>query len=82
MQDRTRSITAQLFLKGARVTSDFRDELFDAANRAGITPNEFCITAAAEKLAAGGRQFHGVFRPGDNSSIVQTGNLISASARG
>jgi hypothetical protein len=65
VQDRTRSATAQLFLKGARVTSDFRDELFDAANRAGMTPNEFCITAAAEKLAAGGRQFRGVFRKGD-----------------
>ena len=31
--------SAQLFLKGDKVTADFRDELFDAANRAGITPN-------------------------------------------
>ncbi|WP_246715946.1 hypothetical protein [Aurantimonas sp. DM33-3] len=57
--------TAQLFLNGARVTSDFREALFDAANRAGITPNEFVITAAAEKLARSGASFPGVFRAGD-----------------
>jgi hypothetical protein len=66
MSDRSKASTAQLFLKGARVMSGFRDELFDAANRAGVTPNEFCITAAAEKLAAGGRRFPGVFRRGDH----------------
>lgn len=57
--------TAQLFLSGARVTPAFREALHDAANRAGITPNEFVITAAAEKLAQGGASFPGVFRPGD-----------------
>ncbi|WP_062017772.1 hypothetical protein [Aureimonas sp. AU4] len=57
--------TAQLFLSGARVTPDFREALHDAANRAGITPNEFVITAAAEKLAERGASFRGVFRPGD-----------------
>ena len=65
MSDRSKASTGQLFLKGTGVTSDFRDELFDAANRAGVTPNEFCITAAAEKLAACGRRFPGVFRRGD-----------------
>lgn len=57
--------TAQLFLSGARVTPAFREALHDAANRAGITPNEFVITAAAEKLAQRGASFPGVFRPGD-----------------
>ncbi|MBB4505979.1 hypothetical protein [Rhizobium leguminosarum] len=54
-----------LMLQGARVTSSFRESLFDAANRAGITPNEFVLQAAAEKLAASGRQFSGLFNPGD-----------------
>ncbi|KAB0676014.1 hypothetical protein [Aureimonas leprariae] len=57
--------SAQLFLNGARVNRDFREALFDAANRAGVTPNEFCITAAAEKLIAGGRRFPGVFQVND-----------------
>ena len=57
--------SAQLFLNGARVNRDFREALFDAANRAGVTPNEFCITAAAEKLMAAGRRFPGVFQSGD-----------------
>ena len=66
MPERTRTAaTAQLFLNGARVNSDFRAALFDAANRAGVTPNEFCITAAAEKLARSGASFPGVFRRGD-----------------
>jgi uncharacterized protein (DUF1778 family) len=57
--------SAQLFLNGARVNRDFREALFDAANRAGVTPNEFCITAAAEKLVAAGRRFPGVFQAND-----------------
>ena len=54
-------------LRGARVTETFRDNLFDAANRAGMTPNEFCLQAAAEKLRASGRQVSGLFSPGDLS---------------
>lgn len=57
--------SAQLFLSGARVTAAFREALHDAANRAGVTPNEFAIRAAAEKLARGGRTFPGVFHSGD-----------------
>lgn len=56
---------AHLHLIGARVNTEFRDALHDAANRAGVTPNEFCITAAAEKLARCGRTFPGIFRKGD-----------------
>ena len=54
-----------LFLNGGRVTSGFRSSLFDAANRAGISVNEFVITAAAEKLVQRGASFPGVFRKGD-----------------
>lgn len=54
-----------LFLNGGRVTSGFRSSLFDAANRAGMSVNEFVITAAAEKLMQRGASFPGVFRKGD-----------------
>lgn len=59
-----------LMLMGGRVTAAFRASLFDAANRAGVTPNEFCITAAAEKLAQSGAQFPGVFRTGDLKELA------------
>lgn len=55
----------QLFLNGARVTTEFRDALFDAANRAGLTPNEFVIVCTAEVLAKRGAIFSGVFSKGD-----------------
>ncbi len=61
--------SAQLFLNGARVTREFRDALLGQANRAGITPNEFCITDAAEKLRRSGASVPGVFRPGDLSEL-------------
>ncbi|TBH34700.1 hypothetical protein ELG66_01580 [Rhizobium leguminosarum] len=54
-----------IMLRGAMVMISFRECLFDAANRAGMTPNEFCLQAAAEKLRASGRKFPGVFAPGD-----------------
>jgi len=54
-----------VMLRGANVMTSYRDALFDAANRAGMTPNEFVLQAAAEKLKATGRTFSGVFHPGD-----------------
>ena len=54
-----------VMLRGATVMESFRDNLFDAANRAGIAPNEFVLQAAAEKLAASGRKFSGIFHRGD-----------------
>lgn len=54
-----------IMLRGANVMTSYRDALFDAANRAGMTPNEFVLQATAEKLKATGRTFSGVFRPGD-----------------
>ncbi|KQV39180.1 MULTISPECIES: hypothetical protein [unclassified Rhizobium] len=59
-----------VLLRGATVTEGFRENLFDAANRAGVTPNEFCLLAAAEKLKASGRRFSGLFRPGDVSRLA------------
>ncbi len=56
---------APVMLNGANVMESFRENLFDAANRAGVTVNEFCLQAAAEKLIASGRSFSGVFNAGD-----------------
>lgn len=61
-----------IMLRGAMVMISFRESLFDAANRAGVTPNEYCLQAAAEKLKASGRQFTGVFAP-DDTDPVHTG---------
>lgn len=58
-------------LRGATVMEGFRENLFDAANRSGMTPNEFVLQAAAEKLRATGRCFSGVFAPGDIVSTHQ-----------
>ncbi|GGD93441.1 hypothetical protein GCM10011390_10270 [Aureimonas endophytica] len=73
----TSMASAQLFLRGARVNRDFHAALLDAANRAGVTPNEFCITAAAEKLIAGGRRFSGVFQAND----FDTRDVVAPAAR-
>lgn len=54
-----------LMLNGGRVTATFREALFDATAREGLSVNEFCLKAAAEKLQASGKHFSGVFRPGD-----------------
>ena len=57
--------SARIFLNGANVERQFREELFDAANRAGMAPGEFALMAVAEKLDRAGRSFPGVFRKGD-----------------
>ncbi|KAA0698948.1 hypothetical protein DTW90_12130 [Neorhizobium sp. P12A] len=64
-QQERRERSVPVALRGARVMETFRESLFDAANRAGMTPNEFCLLAAAEKLHRSGRHFSGVFHTGD-----------------
>lgn len=54
-----------LMLNGGRVTATFREALFDATAREGLSINEYCLKAAAEKLRASGCQFSGIFTPGD-----------------
>jgi hypothetical protein len=61
----TREARAHVMLHGANVMQSFRESLFDACNRAGITPNEFALQAAAEKLRSQGKTFSGLFREGD-----------------
>lgn len=64
-QRRQKDPVVNVMLNGGRVTSGFRAALFAAASRAGVSVNEFVLTAAAEKLKASGGQFSGVFEPGD-----------------
>ena len=55
----------QVMLTGARVTSGFRNALFSAAARSGMSVNEFVLRAAGEALARSGANFPGVFERGD-----------------
>ena len=61
---------SQVMLRGASVMNSFRDNLFDACNRAGITPNEFVLQAAAEKMKASGSDFSGLFAPVDVADLI------------
>jgi hypothetical protein len=73
--------SVQILLRGAQVTPAFRSAVFDVANRAGMTVNEFVLCAAGEKLRQLGRDFPSVFPgypderlPEDQSSVaVETG---------
>lgn len=71
-QRRRKDPIVNVMLNGSRVTSGYREALFAAANRAGVSVNEFVLTAAAEKLLASGRQFSGVFAPGDLHNLNQS----------
>ena len=64
-QSRQKDSIVNVMLNGGRVTAGFRAALFAAASRAGVSVNEFVLTAAAEKLRTAGSQFSGVFEPGD-----------------
>jgi hypothetical protein len=64
-QNFQRDPIVNVMLTGGRVTRSFRDALFSASCREGLTPSEFALKATAEKLSADGVQLPGVFRPGD-----------------
>lgn len=61
---RTDDIVA-VALNGGKVTLAFRSALFDAANRAGMSVNEFVLLAAAARLKASGYSFPSVFSTSD-----------------
>jgi hypothetical protein len=61
-ESQNHSRLVQLALSSTRVTAAFRAEIFSAADRAGMTVNEFVVEATAEKLRRAGRQFPGPFR--------------------
>lgn len=54
-----------VMLSGGKVTAGFRSALFAAANRAGVSVNEFVLRAAGEKLTKAGMSIPGVFERGD-----------------
>ncbi len=54
-----------LTISGGRVHPDFRAALFDASDREGMSVNEFCLVAAAEKLVRRGFPVEGVWSKGD-----------------
>lgn len=54
-----------VFLTGAKITEGFRKALFEASSRAGSTPSEFALMAAAEKLISAGHSIPGIFRLDD-----------------
>ncbi|WP_427026553.1 hypothetical protein ACP4J4_20260 (plasmid) [Aureimonas ureilytica] len=57
--------SAPLLLSGGRVDPDFRDALFAASAREGVSVNEFCLLAAAEKMLRRGVRVRGVWSKGD-----------------
>lgn len=54
-----------VFLKTSKVTAGFRAALFEASEKAGLTPSEFALRAAGEKLASKGACLTGIFQNGD-----------------
>jgi hypothetical protein len=66
MQTISEDRTVPLMLNGGRVTATFREALFEATAREGLSVNEFVIRAAAEKLRSSGQTFTGVFWSGDD----------------
>lgn len=62
----------QVALNGGRVTLGFRQALFEAAARAGVSANEFVLTATGEKLRQLGRDFPSVF-PGSPDEHLSGG---------
>lgn len=64
-QDKETGRRVNVMLTSERVTSAFREALFVAADLAHLTPSEFALMAAAEKLLAAGAEFPGVFAVGD-----------------
>jgi hypothetical protein len=54
-----------ILLRGGRVIAPFREALFRAANRAGMSVNEFALFAAGHQLRASGVNLTGVFEQGD-----------------
>lgn len=73
--------TAQIMLRGGRVTEQFRDAVFRAANRAGMSVNEFVLTCAARQLRQAGVSFPGVFEPGDLDLEFSNDNHDGAAPR-
>ena len=73
--------SVQILLRGAQVTPAFRSAVFDVANRAGMSVNEFALLATGEKLRQLGRDFPSVF-PGSPDERLPAGRPSIAAAEG
>jgi hypothetical protein len=58
-----------VLLTRERITSGFRDAIFDAADRENVSPSQFLLITAAKDLLRSGATFPGVFRSGDLAAI-------------
>lgn len=68
-------------LTGGRVTAGFRSALFAAAGRAGVSVNEYVLSAVGEKLTRAGVQFPGVFCPADLKGAGRSSPFSQGSGR-
>lgn len=73
--------TVPILLRGARVLQPFRDAVFRAANRAGMSVNEFVLNCAARQLRQAGTTVPGVFESGDLDLDFGNDNDDGASRR-
>jgi hypothetical protein len=74
--------TVQLLLRGAKVTPAFRSAVFEAANRAGMTANEFVLIATGERLRQLGSDFPSVFSGFPDEQLPQSRSSIAAKVSG
>ena len=71
-QGKRKDPVVNVMLNGGRVTLSFRDALFAAASRSGMSVNEFVLIAAADALRGAGSEFSGIFQPGDLIDAEET----------
>lgn len=74
--------SVHILLRGAQVTPAFRSAIFDVANRAGMTVNEFVLAAAGEKLRKLGRDFPSVFPGSPDELMPEERSSIAAKVAG
>ena len=70
----------QVALNGGRVTRGFRQALFEAAARAGVSVNELVLTAAGDRLREQGHDFPSVF-PGSPNERLPAERSLSVPKR-
>jgi hypothetical protein len=75
-----------LLLQGGLVTAEFRQALFFAASRAGMSIDAFVLRCAAEMLDRNGYPLPGVFSRGDligqnDNTSADTANKRTAKAK-
>jgi len=70
-----------IMIANAKCTAEFRAAVFAAAGRAGQTPADFLMLAAAETMKARGAEFSGVLEPGDLTSQADPDPFVGSDHR-